>query len=107
MDLLGVLVSREDRIEHTLVLVGDVDGQRVVRDELRERVRDAIEQEVEALLAEDEVEDVGQPPIRVGVGPRAEPVRTERGCCVVRLRVHTSVTAGADRRRRVSDGVAA
>ena len=46
-------------------LVGLVDGQRVVRDEVGERVRDAHEQGVEALLREHLVEDVGEAAVRL------------------------------------------
>ena len=48
-----------------LRLVGLVDRERVVRDQLVERVGDPHEQCVEALLREDFVEDVGKPPIRI------------------------------------------
>ena len=52
------VVAREDGNEHASRLVGLVDGERVVGDEVGERVRDPVEQRVEALLREDLVEDV-------------------------------------------------
>ena len=64
-DLLRVLVADEHGHEHGLRLVRLVDRQRVVRDEVGERVGDAHEQRVEALLGEHLVEDVGEPPVRL------------------------------------------
>ena len=64
-DLLRPLVAREHRDEHGLRLVGLVDAERVVRDELGERVGDSLEQGVQALLREDVVEDVGEPAVRL------------------------------------------
>jgi hypothetical protein len=64
-DLLGVLVAREHRQQHALVVVGHVDRECVVRDQLLQRVRDALEQQVDALLGEEKVEDIRQPTIRV------------------------------------------
>ena len=64
-DLVRIVVAREHRDEQPLRLVGLVDRQRVVRDQVGERVRDAHEQRVEAQLGEHLVEDVGQPPVRV------------------------------------------
>ena len=46
-------------------LVGLVDVERLVGDEVGERVRDAVEQGVEALLREDVVEDLGEAPVRL------------------------------------------
>ena len=71
-DLLRPLVTREDRSEQALRLVGLVDRKRVVRDELGERVRDPVEQVVQALLREDVVEDVCELAIGLdeGLGPR-------------------------------------
>ena len=64
-DLLRVLVAREHGHEHGLRLVRLVDRQRVVRDEVGERVGDAHEQRVERLLGEHLVEEVGEPPVRL------------------------------------------
>ena len=44
-------------------LVCLVDRERVVRHELGERVRDPLEQVVQALLGEDVVEDIGELPV--------------------------------------------
>jgi len=62
-DLLGPLVAREHRHELCLRVVGLVDRECVVRDELGERVRDPLEQVVEAVLREDVVEDVRELPV--------------------------------------------
>jgi len=70
-DLLGPLVAGEHGDEDGLCLVGLVDRERVVRDELGERVRDPLEQVVEAVLRENVVEDVGQLPVRLDEGLRA------------------------------------
>ena len=54
-------------------LVGLVDRERVVRDQVGERVGDAHEQRVEALLGEHLVEHVGEPPIGIDeLGRRRE-----------------------------------
>ena len=55
-------------IRHRARLVRLVDRERVVRDEIAERVGDPLEQGVEALLREDVVEDVGEAPIGVDEG---------------------------------------
>ena len=59
-------------VSRRLRLVGLVDRKRVVRDELGERVRDPVEQVVQALLREDVVEDVCELAIGLdeGLGPR-------------------------------------
>jgi hypothetical protein len=62
-DLVRPLVARPHRDEQAAGLVRLVDRQRVVRDQVGQRVGDAVEQRVEALLAEDVVEDVSQAPI--------------------------------------------
>ena len=62
-DLVGPLVAGEHRGQLGLRLVGLVDRKRVVRHELGERVRDSLEQVVEAVLGEDVVEDVRQLPV--------------------------------------------
>ena len=49
-DLLRPLAAGEDGYELALGLVGLVDVQSVVRDELGQRVRDPIEQRVQAVL---------------------------------------------------------
>ena len=64
-DLVRVLVADDHRGEHALRLVGLVDRERVVRDQVGERVGDAHEQRVEALLREHLVEHVGEPPVRL------------------------------------------
>jgi GGDEF domain-containing protein len=51
-------VATEQRHELALRLVRLVDVQRLVGDQLGERVRDPVEQRVEALLREELVEDV-------------------------------------------------
>ena len=84
-DLLRPLVPREDRSQETLGLVRLVDRQRVVRDELCERVRDPVEQVVEALLGEDVVEDVSELAIRLDErlrarGFRVAEVGVQRSC---------------------------
>ena len=53
------------RLEHPFGLVRLVDRERVVRDELADRVGDADEKRVERLLREHLVEDVGEPPVRL------------------------------------------
>ena len=70
-DLVGVVAADEGRDEVPLRLVRLVDVQRLVGDDLVERVRDPDEQRVEALLGEQVVEDVGEAP--VGVGRRRAP----------------------------------
>ncbi len=65
-DLVGVVAADEGRHEVPLRLVRLVDVQRLVRDDLVERVRDPDEQGVEALLGEQVVEDVGEAPVGVG-----------------------------------------
>ena len=65
-DLVGPVTAREDGAELSLRLVGFVDVHVLVRDEHCERVGDALEQCVEALLREDVVEDLGQPAVRLG-----------------------------------------
>ena len=64
-DLVRPLVAGEHRHEQPLRLVRLPDRQRVVRDQVGERVGDAHEQRVEAQLREHLVEDVGQPPVRL------------------------------------------
>jgi hypothetical protein len=57
-DLVRPLVARPDGNEATPRLIGLVDRQRVVWNELGQRVGDPVEERVQALLAEDVVEDV-------------------------------------------------
>ena len=64
-DLVRVLAAHERRHELALRLVGLVDVQRLVRDDLGERVGDPHEQRVEALLGEQVVEDVREPAVGV------------------------------------------
>ena len=65
-DLVGIVAADESRHEVPLRLVRLVDVQRLVGDDLVERVRDPDEQRVEALLGEQVVEDVGEAPVGVG-----------------------------------------
>ena len=67
-DLVGVVAANEGRDEVPFRLVRLVDVQRLVRDDLVERVRDPDEQRVQALLGEQVVEDVCEPPVGVGGG---------------------------------------
>ena len=62
-DLFLPLAAGEHRLEHALRLVGFVDVDRLVRHQLRERVRDPLEQCGRALLGEDVVEDLGEAPV--------------------------------------------
>ena len=71
--LLGPRVAREHRQEQPPRLVGRVDRERVVRDQILERVRDPLEQRIEALLGKDVVVDVRQAPVRLD-----EPVEARR-----------------------------
>ena len=64
-DLVRPLVTRQHWSQHLLPLVRLVDRERVVGNQVVERVGDPDEQRVEALLGEDLVEDVGQPPIGI------------------------------------------
>ena len=70
-DLVGVVAADERRDEVPFRLVRLVDVERLVRDDLVERVRDPDEQGVEALLGEQVVEDVGEAPVGVGGGRAA------------------------------------
>ena len=58
-DLVGPLVAGEHRRQHRVRLVGLVDRERVVRDQVVQGVGDANEEGVEALLGEHLVEQVG------------------------------------------------
>ena len=64
-DLVRVLVAGEHGGQDALRLVRLVDRERVVRDQVAERVCDTHEQRVEALLGEHLVEDVGEPLVRL------------------------------------------
>ncbi len=70
-DLALPLGAREHGDQLVARVVGLVDLKRVVRNQIVERVRDAIEQRVEALLGEHVVEDLEQPPVRFDerIGP--------------------------------------
>ena len=59
-------------MELALRLVGLVDVDVLVGDELGERVRDPLEERVEALLGEHLVEDLGEPAVRLGGAGRDE-----------------------------------
>ena len=64
-DLVRPFVPRPDRLQDAPRLICLVDRQRVVRDELGERIRDPVEQRIEALLAQDVVKDVRKPAVRL------------------------------------------
>ena len=64
-DLVGPPVAREHGDQQAPRLVGLVDGEALVGDEVGERVRDPVEQRVEALLGEDVVEDLGEAAVRL------------------------------------------
>jgi len=63
--LFRPVVPREHGDEDPLRFVRLVDRHRLVRDEVGERVGDADEQRIEALLREHLVEHVGEAPVRV------------------------------------------
>ena len=90
-DLVRVLAAHERRHELALRLVRLVDVQRLVRDDLVERVGDPHEQRVEALLREQVVEDVREPAVgvdgRVGAGRRGH---RRRAACAGRWREERS-----------------
>ena len=67
-DLVRVHVPDQHRLQNPLRLVGFVDGQRVERDQIADRARDAHQKSVEALLREDLVEHVREPPVRLHEG---------------------------------------
>ena len=75
-DLVRPLVARPHGLQGPPRLIRLVDGQRVVRDELRERIGDPVEQGVEALLAQHVVEDVRQAAVRLD---ERRPVDDRRG----------------------------
>jgi hypothetical protein len=64
-DLVGIVASHEHGRQLALGLVCLVDVERLVGDDLVERVRDPDEERVEALLGEEIVEDVRQPAVRL------------------------------------------
>ena len=64
-DLVRPFVTRPDWDQKPARLVGFVNRQRVVGDQVREGICNPVEQRVEALLAEDVVEDVGEAPVRL------------------------------------------
>ena len=93
-DLVRVVAANERRDELALRLVRLVDVERLVGNDLVERVRDPDEQRVEALLREQVVEDVCEPAVGVGRRRRARPVvacnqpharRAEIGDCACRF----------------------
>ena len=103
-DLVCPLASREDRDQLTLGLVGLVDVHVLVRDELGECVCDAREERGRAFLGEDVVEDLGQPPVRLGRAGGDE-AHLRRGLAESKL-----LGAGSDIRRcvqahRIAHGV--
>jgi len=70
-DLVCPPVAGEHRRQDASCLVGLVDDERVVRHELGERVGDPLEERVDALLREDVVEHLGEPPVRIVTPVRA------------------------------------
>ncbi len=66
--LVCVLATGEDAAELAGGLVGLVEREIVVGDQLADGVRDALEQRVERLLGEHVVEHVGQPAVRLDEG---------------------------------------
>ena len=71
-DLVRPFAPREDGLELALRLVRLVDVDVLVRDQLGERVGDPLEERVEALLGEHVVEDLREPPVRLGRAARDE-----------------------------------
>ena len=63
--LVRVLAACEDAAQQAVGLVGLVEREVVVRDQLGDRVRDPLEHRVERLLGEHVVEDVGEPAVRL------------------------------------------
>ena len=63
--LVGPVVAREHRLEDALALVGLVDREGAVRDEVGQRVGDADQEGVERLLRKRVVPDVGEAPVRL------------------------------------------
>ena len=106
--LVCVLAAGEDAPQLAGGLVGLVEREVVVRDQLADRVRDALEQRVERLLGEHVVEDVGQPAVRLDerVGRRGVAVvaagRRRRAVEVFGGRVHD---ASRLHRRRAEVGL--
>ena len=79
MHLVGPLAAGEHGMELALRLVGLVDVDVLVGDELGEGVRDPLEERVEALLGEHLVEDLGEPAIRLGGAARNQADVRPRG----------------------------
>ena len=64
-DLVRPFVSCENGHEPPAWLVGLVDRQRIVRNQVRQRISDAVQQRVETLLTEDGVEHLREPAVRL------------------------------------------
>ena len=94
-DLVGVLVAREHGSQHGVRLVGLVDRQRVVRDQVVQRVGDADEQGIEALLGQHLVEEVSEPPVRLDQLGRLVQHRVLRQQPEMRGRPHNHSTQGS------------
>ena len=113
-DLLGPGAAREDRDELAALLVRLVDMQILVRHEVRERVRDAVEQHLVALLGEHVVEHRGQPAVRIDerLGSRTRLGRRVGYQCSVSGHLGSVIGSGArmdkplpgDQRKRSSSG---
>ena len=97
-DLVGPVAPCEYGTELSIRLVRLVDVDVLVGDQLRERVRDALEQSVEALLGEHVVEDLGQAPIRLGRAARHE-ADLGPGCRIDGCRVGHAASFLIGRRR--------
>ena len=78
--LVGVVAPGEDAPQLPRHLVGLVEREVVVRDQIAQRVGDALEQGVERLLGEDVVEDVRESAIRVDERERRRRAGLSRTC---------------------------
>ena len=76
--LVRILTAGEDAAQLAGGLVGLVEGEVVVGDEVADGVRDALEQRVERLLREHVVEHVGEPAVRLDERERCARRRRRR-----------------------------
>ena len=97
-DLVGPLAPGEHGAQLAIRLVGLVDVDVLVGDQLGEGVRDPLEQGVEALLGEHVVEDLGQAPVRLGRAARHE-ADLRPGCRIDGCRVGHAASNLIGRRR--------
>ena len=106
--LLRVLASGEHGPQLAGALVGFVEGEVVVWDQLPDRLGHALEQCIEALLRQNVVKDVCQTPVRLDECDRAGAVRVlgVRGVRVglfdIGHRVHDPASSSAPARRSLS-----